>query len=87
MKGRSSHSGTSSKTDEKVCRRRLPSFDNNGRAAQTMEEESSPPLNIDPTGNALRRRLRTASVKISRKASAYSSSELNRTSRTGSRAQ
>src|SRR5262249_7564901 len=84
---RKSDAGKLGKMAEKVCRCCLPASDNSFRAVHTIDEESNPPLNVEPTGKALRRRQRTASVKSPRKASAYSSFDRNRSSRLGSKVQ
>jgi hypothetical protein len=58
---------------EKVWSGPLPSLASTLLATQLIEEESRPPLSIEPTGKALRNRQRTDSVNISRNASEYSS--------------
>ena len=86
MKECSSHTGTSSNKAENVWSGPPPSGARSARAVQATDEESSPPERRLPTGNADRSRHRTASVKSSRNAAAYSASEPSRSSRAGSSA-
>ena len=72
MYGVSPHFDSSASTSEMVCNGSFSSAASNSRAVHTTEEESMPPLKVDPTGWVLRKRQRTASTKTSRKASPYS---------------
>ncbi len=65
------------KNSRKVCKFPFPFCNNNLRAVHTIEEESNPPLSIDPIEEALRKRHWTDLLKRSWKASVYSTSELS----------
>jgi len=75
MKARSSIVGTVGNSAENVCSGARPSATRWSRATHAMDDESSPPLSIAPTGLSLRSRSRTAAVKIARNSSAQAASD------------